>query len=216
MPRIHITPVVLNLLIINALVFLVLNLFPEQVITYFELFKLDWIFSRPNYILPSGQPVGFHPVQIVTSFFAHQEFPHFIMNMLGLVFLGPMLEMVMKPKRFLTAYLTIGVLSSFLIALFDPSPIPTIGASGVLFGLTVLYAYYFPHAKMGLLFIPVSFKINYFVIGAAAISLALVIAQLIFEQSMGGISHFGHLMGIVVGFLYYNFGKLIIATKPKR
>ncbi len=216
MPKIHITPVVLNLLIINALVFIAINIFPEQLLHYFELFKLDWIFDRPNYINEQGVPVGFNPVQLVTSFFSQQAFWHFIMNMLALVSFGPLLEMVMKPKRFLLAYLVIGLVSSFIVAVFDPSPNPVIGASGVLFGLFVLYAYYFPQAKMGLLFIPGSFKVRNFVIVAAILSTVLIIVEQVTNESMGGISHAGHLSGMIVGFAYYNFGKLIIATKAKR
>ena len=218
MPRFHITPVVLNLLIVNVLVFLALNLLPYEIDSYFQLYKLDWIFDR-QFVLDNHHynlNGAFKPVQIVTSFFAHKEIWHIAMNMLALVSFGPMLEMVMKPRRFLTAYLVIGLLSSFIDAVFDPSPIPVIGASGALFGLFVLYAYYFPQAKMGLLFIPGSFKVRSFVIFAAILSFVLVIVEMVTHQSMGGISHAGHLSGMIAGFAFYNFGKIIIATKPKR
>lgn len=49
------------------------------------------------------------PHQFVTHMFMHGGFEHILGNMFGLFFLGPMLEMRMGPKRFLTYYIITGL-----------------------------------------------------------------------------------------------------------
>jgi membrane associated rhomboid family serine protease len=208
MNRLHVTPVVLNLIIINVLVFIVLNAFGERVIEYFELFKLDWIFPRPFFVTESGIPVGFKPIQILSHFFSHVEIWHIAMNMLVLYSFGTQMEMVLGPKRFLISYLTIGLFSGAMVALFDPSPNPVIGASGALFGIMVLFAYYFPKAKLSIMFLPFQFPVRKFMVGAAILSAGLVVAEYFSQTSMGGISHAGHLAGMIAGFLYLNISKI--------
>lgn len=51
----------------------------------------------------------FKPYQLLTYMFAHGSFMHLLFNMLGLIFLGPMLEQFWGPKRFLTFYLITGI-----------------------------------------------------------------------------------------------------------
>src|SRR6218665_1091707 len=84
------TPVVLNLIIINALVFLVQNLFdgPEGKIT--NLLAL--------YPVKSGL---FEPYQLITHMFTHGGFAHILFNMFALWSFGSLLERVWGPKRFL-------------------------------------------------------------------------------------------------------------------
>ncbi|MFN8395366.1 MAG: rhomboid family intramembrane serine protease [Bacteroidia bacterium] len=202
MPRFHITPVVLNLIIINALVFVALNLYLEDIFEWFFLFKSNLFISRPY-----GDE-GFRPVQIVSSMFSHVQVWHLLVNMFALFNFGPRLEMIMGPRRFLLAYLVIGVASSAITGFFDPSHAPVVGASGVLFGMTVLFASYFPQTRLGLMFLPIYFPIRGFLIGAAVLSAGLVVAEQVTGNSMGGISHFGHLSGMVVGFAYLHIDKL--------
>ncbi|MBL0020175.1 MAG: rhomboid family intramembrane serine protease [Bacteroidetes bacterium] len=203
MPRFNLTPVVLNLLIINVLVFIAFNIFQEPLAEWLILWKSDLIIDRGYY----GMQL-FKPVQLVTAFFSHLELFHIAFNMLALVSFGPPLEMVLGPKRFLASYLTIGVGSSVLLAFLDPSIAPVLGASGAIAGMLVLFAAYFPQTQLGLMFLPFRFPVRKFVIGAAVLSAALVIIGATTGSSMGGISHFGHLAGMVVGFIYLQFDKV--------
>ncbi len=220
MPRIHITPVVLNLIIINLLVFLALNLKPV-ISDYFVLEKANYFGIHEEYtqggktyflMYEDGEPrLGpeagqFKPVQLVTSFFSHIAVWHIFFNMFALYSFGVKLEMVMGGKRFLLSYLLIGLGSTILTALLDPSPIGVLGASGALFGMLVLYAFYFPETQLGLMFLPMRFPIKKFLIGAAVISAGLVVIEKLTDKSIGGISHFGHLAGMVVGFIYLKVG----------
>jgi membrane associated rhomboid family serine protease len=227
MPRIHITPVVLNLIIINALVFVALNLAPK-ISPYFALEKSNIFGIHEEYtqteldgrthtfyivhedgVEKMGPDVGgFKPIQLVTSFFSHFQIWHIFLNMLVLFQFGPPLETIMGARRFLTAYLLIGLGQTVLSAFLDPSPIPVVGASGALFGIMVLFAYYYPQTKLGMMFIPIYLPVRKLLIGIAALSAVLIVVEVVTHRSMGHISHFGHLAGMAVGFAYLHAGRL--------
>lgn len=77
-----------------------------------------------------------------------------------------------------------------------------VGASGALYGLLVAFAFMFPNAGLGLLFIPVPIKAKYFVPGLLAIDLFLGFkGQSIFGAGSTGIAHFAHVGGAITGFL---------------
>ncbi|MEQ8926696.1 MAG: rhomboid family intramembrane serine protease [Fulvivirga sp.] len=92
----RLTPVVKNLLIINVVFFLIQNLFTGLHFT--EMVSL-WKFGSVN----------FAPYQFFTYMFAHGGLMHILFNMLGLVFLGPLLEQFWGPKRFMIFYLVTGI-----------------------------------------------------------------------------------------------------------
>jgi membrane associated rhomboid family serine protease len=92
----RLTPIVKNLLIINVVVFAMQKLIPMMGIT--EIFSL-WKIGSTN----------FQPYQFLTYMFAHGSFFHIMFNMMGLIFLGPLLESFWGPKRFLTFYLITGI-----------------------------------------------------------------------------------------------------------
>jgi membrane associated rhomboid family serine protease len=197
----RITPIVLNLLILNGLVFIAWQLLGDSstfMPEYFLLWKSDLVISRG--------PIAelFQPVQIVTTFFSHKDFFHIFMNMYGLLFIGSALEMTIGPKRFLAEYLTYGIGAGIIIAFLDPSPIPVLGASTAISGLMVSYAMRFPDARMMIFPIPVPIKAIYLVGIVAAISGILIISELTTgDSSIGGnISHFGHFAGMAVAFIY--------------
>ena len=220
MPR-RITPVVLNIVIINFLVFLFINIYSENFTgpnaewgKYFMLFKTGLIWDTPytDY---------FKPVQLVATMFTHFDFLHIFFNMFTLVSLGTMVESVMGRRDFLILYLFSGLFGSILVALFDPSPSPVIGASGALFGVFGAFAFYFPNLKLSLFFIPIGIKAKNLVIGIAALSVAVTVYNLIIENSpgfwtsqsdpriLGGISHFGHLAGLASGLLFLYRKKIL-------
>src|SRR5882757_9425763 len=100
-----ITPVVLNLIIINVLVWLAQLFFDK---TYGLTDKIAL------YPFNSGL---FKPYQLVTHMFAHAAYDpsgnvvffHILFNMYALWLFGTMLEKVWGPKRFLIFYLVCGL-----------------------------------------------------------------------------------------------------------
>lgn len=102
-------PVVLNLIIINALLLLITNLFEDKINLY-TLLGLFY-FRSPN----------FESWQLASYMFMHGGFYHLLFNMFALWMFGSVLENVWGPKRFLTFYMVTGIgagLVQLLVAWF--------------------------------------------------------------------------------------------------
>lgn len=79
---------------------------------------------------------------------------------------------------------------------------PSLGASGAIYGLLTAFAFMFPMAELGLMFIPIPIKAKYFVPGLIAIDLFLGFkGSSIFGSGGTGIAHFAHVGGAITGFL---------------
>ena len=77
-----------------------------------------------------------------------------------------------------------------------------LGASGAIYGLLVAFAFMFPNAQLGLMFIPVPIKAKYFVPGLLGIDLFLGLkGASIFGAGGTGIAHFAHIGGALIGFI---------------
>lgn len=94
----RLTPMVKNLLLINVGVFLI-------AIIGFGNLSLANSYLGLHYFT-SDQ---FSPYQFFTYMFAHGGTTHLLFNMIGLIFLGPLLEQFWGSKRFLTFYLVTGI-----------------------------------------------------------------------------------------------------------
>ncbi len=80
--------------------------------------------------------------------------------------------------------------------------IPAVGASGAIYGLLVAFAFMFPNAELGIMFIPIPIKAKYFVPGLLALDLFLGLkGQSIFGAGSTGVAHFAHIGGAVTGFI---------------
>jgi rhomboid-like protein len=94
-------PVITNLIIINALLYLLkATLMPEVLDQHLGLYN----FSSPN----------FRPWQLLTHMFMHADFGHLLGNMFGLFMFGNTLERLWGPQRLLFYYLATGLGAAFL------------------------------------------------------------------------------------------------------
>lgn len=73
--------------------------------------------------------------QLLTSMFLQVQVLHIGFNMLALWFLGPQLEVALGRLRFLAVYLLSGLTGSAFVYWFSGVHVPTLGASGAIFGL---------------------------------------------------------------------------------
>ncbi|MGC9341578.1 MAG: rhomboid family intramembrane serine protease [Bacteroidales bacterium] len=224
-------PVVKNLIIINALMFLALWAFQGA-------FGIDLNRTLGLYYFKSPY---FHPYQIVTHMFMHGSLMHIFFNMFALWMFGKVLEQVWGGKKFLIYYFVTGLGAVFLhmlvnhialvsamkevqaslgIETFDEQTIrrliqsnnpllqqvgiglyvPTVGASGAVFGVLLAFGMLFPNTRLMLLFPPIPIKAKYFVIGYGALELYLGLTQ-----PGSNIAHFAHLGGMLFGFLLIKF-----------
>ncbi|MCS6789945.1 MAG: rhomboid family intramembrane serine protease [Bacteroidia bacterium] len=171
-----------HLIIINSLIWLASFKFPEL----------------PFYLAVHKRGLGLEWWQILTYFFTHQKFWHIFGNMLALWSLGTAVEAVMGTRHFLKMYLFTGIASGLILAFLDPSPMPVLGASTSVSGVLTAFAYYFPRSHLILFPVPIPISARTLAIGFGLLSLALFV----WEPVMGGISHLGHLSGLVLGWVY--------------
>ncbi len=184
------TPVVLNLIILNALVYLVQRMFDT------ETFKVTNLLA----LLPLN--AGFKPYQLVTHMFAHSPFSiaHILFNMFALWSFGSWLERAWGPKRFLIFYLACGLAAG--VAQLFLSNGAAVGASGAIMGLFAAFAYLFPNTELLMFPIPFPVKAKWAVAVMAAIDLFGGV-----QPAGSNIAHFAHLGGLVMGFIlviYWN------------
>ena len=80
--------------------------------------------------------------------------------------------------------------------------IPTVGASGAIYGLLLGYGMLFPDAVLALIFPPVALKAKWFVLIFAAIELITGLTG-----TGGSVAHFAHLGGMLFGWLLILYWK---------
>ncbi len=78
--------------------------------------------------------------------------------------------------------------------------IPTVGASGAVFGVLLAFGVLFPNTQLMLLFPPIPIRAKYFVIGYGLLELYLG-----FSQPGSNVAHFAHLGGMLFGFILIKY-----------
>jgi membrane associated rhomboid family serine protease len=142
--------------------------------------------------------VYFRAWQIVTYAFLHdtRNITHILFNMLGVFMFGVPVERYVGGLRLYVCYFA-AVVSAALTQLIVPPlmgapAVPTVGASGGVFGLLLAYAVLFPQAKVALLLLPIPLPARVFATLYAALELFLGVTG-----SQSGVAHFAHLGGLV-------------------
>jgi len=135
--------------------------------------------------------------QPFTYLFLHAGFFHLLFNMFGLWMFGSELERYWGGRKFLGFFFFTGAGAGLLSILAHPSsPIPTIGASGAVYGVLMAYGMMFPDRLVYVSFlIPV--KVKYFVAILGAIAFLSA-----FASTGTAVDHFAHLGGMAFAFLY--------------
>ncbi|MDA2936878.1 rhomboid family intramembrane serine protease [Acidobacteria bacterium AH-259-A15] len=179
------TPMVKKLVIVSAATFLLQGLGAyEEMLEYFGLI--------PYLVLSK-----LHLWRIGTYLFLHGGFWHLFWNMFALWMFGCELERYWGSREFLRFFLITGIGAGLLSILFQPfSLVPTIGASGAIYGILMAYGMMFPERLVYLYFLfPV--KVKYFVGFLGAITFFSA-----FSSPGGPIAHMAHVGGMVFAFLY--------------
>lgn len=199
----NITPVVKNLIIINALMFVGTLAIGDWFYTEFALYYPDSTY--------------FQPLQLITHMFMHGGLGHIFFNMLTLFFFGPSMEMRWGPKKFLGAFLLMGLggailhLGTFALEIYNGFGTITpfsdtgstapggsmVGASGAIQGIMAAFAFTYPRQKIYLMFIPFGVEARFLVPG-------LMVYELIAANTSFGadnIAHYAHIGGAAIGVL---------------
>jgi membrane associated rhomboid family serine protease len=85
--------------------------------------------------------------------------------------------------------------------------VPTVGASGAIFGVLLAFGVLFPNTQLMLLFPPIPIKAKYFVIGYGAIELYLAVTQ-----PGSNIAHAAHLGGMLFGYILLRYWRKTTTT----
>lgn len=255
----NLTPVVKNLIIINAALLLLTTLLEHTGVSLVRYLGLFY---------PSSE--YFMPHQLVTHMFMHGGLMHIFFNMYALWMFGSTLEQVWGGKRFLFYYFVTGLgaaalhtfvswveishvqraatalmntltpdafeefvvrhfsrmvdageLDAFVSrwSLMPNSPamaaqaeaevgnlirsmmnIPTVGASGAVFGVLLAFGMLFPNTQLMLIFPPIPIRAKYFVLGYGVLELALGVSN-----QGSNVAHFAHVGGMLFGFLLIKY-----------
>ncbi len=82
---------------------------------------------------------------------------------------------------------------------------PAVGASGAIYGVLVAFGMSFPNAKLALIFFPVPISAKYFI--PVLIALDLFSGVTGFSLFGGGVAHFAHVGGALIGFAMMQYWK---------
>ncbi len=188
------TPAVKYLLIVNAALFVIPEMFG------FSLHRMLLLSLVPGLVVKGMI------WQVFTYMFFHGGLSHFLFNMLTLWMFGTAVEQSWGTRRFANYYLACGLAAGVTVVVtalasgtLQALYTPTIGSSGAIFGLILAFGMLFPDAPVLVMFIfPMPAK--YF-----AILMGLIEFFLQRTQPGSNISHIAHLGGMAFGFLYIRY-----------
>ncbi len=199
------TPAVKNLIFASVTVFLFQILLAPQLdsflvwflpeyyqqLIYGHLTAFDAIFG----LVPRLTIHHFFIWQVVTYMFLHGGLFHIFFNMFALWMFGIELERTWGTREFYKYFFLTGVAAGVANVLWNwGSVVPTIGASGAVYGILMAYALFFPDRYVYLYFLfPI--KVKYLVLIFGGI-------EFLSMYNQDGVAHIAHLGGMIAGFLY--------------
>ena len=160
------------LIFVSALVF-VLELFSQSIINTFVLV--------PSLVLSE-------PWRLLTHLFLHANTMHLFSNMFVLFLFGSYLEGIIGEKRFLGLYLSAGILAG--LGQGFSSAVPSLGASGAVFGVVGMLAMLRPRMIIYVYMMPMPMIVA---------AMLYMFWEYILINSPDGIGHAAHFTGEVVG-----------------
>lgn len=182
-------PLTQALIVANVLAFLLEQVLGNAVTGWFALWPLS-----------TGL---FMPWQLASYAFLHGGLTHLAFNMFGLWMFGSELERIWGARR-LAVFYAVSVLAAAAMQLTVTavlgSHVPTVGASGGLFGLLIGFAMVFPHRKIVPLLPPIPMPAWLFVTLYGLVELTLGVTG-----TASGVAHFAHLGGLLGGWLVMRY-----------
>lgn len=202
----YVTPAIRNIVLVCTGVFLVQTAFD----LFYPLGNILMIHELG--LVPVAVTHALRLWQPATYLFLHAGLLHLLFNMLFLWMFGVDLERTWGSSRFYFYFFLTGIgagcINVLVKTIIDPrglgtAAIPTIGASGAIYGILLASAIVFPDRKVWLIPFPVQIPMKIYVLGAGAIEFFSTLGA-----GGGGdnVSHVTHLGGMLVGYLYLRRG----------
>lgn len=208
-------PVSKNLLIINLIIWAAINTLGTRMGNAIVDYGALHYFSSDS----------FYPYQLFTYMFMHEGFTHLFFNMFALFMFGGIIERTLGSARFLFYYISCGLGAALIQegvfglminhyeGMLTPFPtamnyeltgkiwmlenIPTLGASGAIYGILLAFGFLYPRQPIYLMFVPVPIQARWMVIGYGVIELL----QTLNNNPSDNVAHLAHLGGMIFGLL---------------
>jgi membrane associated rhomboid family serine protease len=184
--------------------FLLLNLLVFAAQVYLDLPLVRTFALWPPASAHYAAAPSFEVWQLLTYGFLHGGFGHLFFNMFALWMFGSDIERLLGTRRYVGYYLTCvvgaGLAQLFVVANSGMPPVPTVGASGGVFGLLLAFGMAFPRRRIMLLFPPIPMPAWLFVTLYGILELYLGVTG-----SGQGVAHFAHLGGMVAGYVLLTY-----------
>jgi membrane associated rhomboid family serine protease len=155
-------------------------------------------------LVPSAVLYHGHLWQLVTYIFLHDTGTpfHILFNMLGLWMFGSDLEQLWGTKQFMRFFFICGIGGGILLTLLSRSDVPTIGASGGVYGVLLAFGVLFPDRIIYYIIFPIRAKYFVMIMGGLAFYASIT-------SSNSGIANVAHLGGMVCGYIYLRGGGIL-------
>ena len=199
-PSSRITPWVLRLIAVNAVVLLLMRT----------------IFISPELVSalafsPGGALQA--PWTFFSYMFVHAGLLHLLGNMFMLFVFGTAVENRMGSRAFIFYYLLCGVggaVFSLALSLSGITSVgPMVGASGAVLGVALAFAMYWPDAELIVFPLPIPIRARTLV--ALLVGMDVLFAVL---APNDGIAHLAHVGGVLFGYLYFRMQGLSRRSTP--
>lgn len=212
----NLPPVTKNLLIINVLVWILME-FVAPLASDIDRYAALYYWESTD----------FGVWQLFTYMFVHGGFTHLFFNMFALLMFGGIIERSLGSSRFLFYYISCGVgaaliqegvfaiMASQYHQMFTPDQVgtiidqasyllqtPTVGASGAVYGILLAFGVLYPNMRMYIMFIPVPVAAKWVVLGYGVLELTMGLGNL-----HSSVAHFAHLGGMLIGLLMILYWK---------
>lgn len=203
----HLPPVTRGLLLLNLAIY------------FTDLLWFDHaIRSQAKFSIPTAIG-GLKVWQFISFQFMHGNVGHLLMNGIGLYFFAPVVERAWGGVKFLGFYLICGIggATAFCLLAFvgilpeGATQASLVGASGGIYGLAMAVAVLAPHARVQLLFPPITLSMRQLALAMVTVAVAVILFH--WGNNAGGEA--GHLGGAAVGFLLAKRGAVLGLTTRK-
>jgi len=169
----------------------------------FNMYAL-WAFGTPlDQMRGKGKFLFFYfasgiGASVIYTLVNYYQFNHIYSELIGLGISNNQIQEFLATGNYDTSIFS-GITEKKLSTFYRHYVTPAVGASGAIYGILVAFGISYPNSKLALIFLPVPIAAKYFI--PILIGLDLFSGVTGISIFGGGIAHFAHVGGAIIGFL---------------